>query len=87
MTGKRHRYPPPGNRVAERVYDEEQLAIFARCRSERAKVPPKDCVGGAGCWVEEGPPGLTGTGSRPVCRRCGCAPRTLPPQRSELQIW
>jgi hypothetical protein len=74
----------PAKYPDDRSYGDADLARFERYRIERAKVPPKGCTGGVGCWVEEGPPGLTSTGSEAVCRRCRQTPRTLPDRLAPL---
>lgn len=51
-----------------RAYTDDELALYARYRDQRAEVRPLACVEGDGCWVEAGPPALIKNGSCSKCR-------------------
>lgn len=53
----------------QRAYSADELEIFSRHRDERARFRPEECVAGDKCWVERGPPAITGTGYCLGCRR------------------
>lgn len=59
---------------ARRRYSEAQLAIFEENRPSRELARPRECTGGALCWVALGPLGIT-TNSR--CVECEGTPRSL----------
>lgn len=58
-----------------RKYSEEQLAVFARYRDNRATCQPRECNGGPDCWVENGPPRISPHGH---CIGCHGLPRIAP---------
>ena len=64
--------PPP----RRRVYSADELALFAQYRDQRAICRPLGCLGGEACWVELGPPGISGHAH--ACAYCGDCPRVLP---------
>ena len=78
----------------QRRYTDAERALFAAYRHARSAVRPDACIGEAmratlagpdevGCWVEEGPPALTGNGNTSRCRRCLAHPRTLRRQTAD----
>jgi hypothetical protein len=52
-----------------RRYSAEQLTIFRDHRADRERFRPNDCSGGERCWVERGPPAITGAGLCVGCRK------------------
>jgi len=62
-----------------REYEPSDLELYARYRDQRALYRPAACRGTGLCWVEQGPPAITGTGGNAArCKGCGDSPR-LPP--------
>ena len=59
-----------------RVYSEEELALFARYVERRAACRPHACTYGSLCWVQLGPPGLGNLSKR--CFECDGVPTTGP---------
>lgn len=64
-----------------RVYSEEELAVFAQYVEQRAACRPTVCTYGARCWVAVGPPGLTAAGPACRCNECdGLVPQPTYPR-------
>lgn len=63
-----------------RVYSEDELALFARYVDRRAACRPKACTRGPRCWVALGPPGYTSNRKlkNGACVECGGAPGVHP---------
>ncbi len=54
----------------KRSYTAEELALFAEYVGRRRACQPAECVGGAECWVEKGPPMYSMTASLGRCVGC-----------------
>jgi len=61
-----------------RVYSDEELALFARYVEKRAACRPAVCTYGARCWVALGPPALKTGGGMPHCVECAGMPLDHP---------
>lgn len=53
-----------------RVYSEEELALFARYVKARRVCAPDACDDGVVCWARQGPPGMMGYGGALRCAGC-----------------
>jgi hypothetical protein len=60
-----------------RVYSEDELALFARYVARRTACRPHACTYGPLCWVQLGPPGLDSRNGG-TCSGCNGLPTTGP---------
>lgn len=57
----------------DRNYTADDLAFFAEYAGPRESHKPKQCTGGAKCWVRCGPPSYRTKTSRGFCIECAGA--------------